>query len=265
MPTSCVVCKHSSQCQRCQIKDLKDIIQKQNYELSYLRKESNPQLKIQIDYSTNFETDNKFLPIKYYGEMIDYGFLTITFDPNKFGLFNQPSDEKNYIFKKLYKSITDQYINQLTGCFEFQKNGTVHAHIIIKTTYKPKEIEDYFRPFFTDDPKNKYAIKSYLLQKEKCEAYLQKESEEFFRYDPVRGLDDGLEEASVFVDCTSKCMGTIMDIIKAATALDESNNHQIKTFVKRQLKRYEINCNNDEIDHIMDQIGRRQWALTPLS
>ncbi len=125
--------------------------------------------------------------------MKDYQFLTITFDPNKFGYFNMREDEQNYIFYKLKLSIKDQLITQLTGCFEYQKRtGTTHAHMIIRTDKTPSEIEDYFRPHFTNDKKNKYAIKSYYLEQEKCEAYLQKESMEYYKYDLVHGLDDGL-------------------------------------------------------------------------
>jgi len=256
MPTSCVVCRDSSQCQRCQIKDLKKQIETLSYALTYFQKESNQQLRLIKDYSTNFELDNKFLPIKYYGEMSDYGFLTITFDPNKFGLFNQPSDEKNYLFKSINKAIKDKYISQLTGCFELQKNGTVHAHLIIKSDYTNKQIEDYFRPFYTDDPRNRYAIKCYPLQKERCEAYLQKESEEYYRYDPVRGLDDGLEDPSQQEDCKSKCMGSLKDIFNALKIIDDSNRLTLLLFIKRLIKKYDIQ--NKSPDEILDEFIFKQ-------
>lgn len=243
MSTSCVVCKGSSQCQRCQIKDLKKIIEKQEYELQYLRKGSNHQLKLNNDYSQYFETDNKFLPIKYYGEMKDYQFLTITFDPNKFGIFNQPSDEQNYIFCYLKRAIMTSiapkpsFITQLTGCFEYQKNGTTHAHIIIKSDYTTKQVEDFFRPFFTDDPKNKYAIKSYLLQKEKCETYLQKESTEFFRYD--KHFND-LEDAEAFDDCKSKCIATIEDVLNIIKQREAFQRVENSKLFNRLLKAYKL-------------------------
>lgn len=237
MSISCVVCKGSSQCSRCEIKQLKNIIEKQNYELSYLRKGSNPQLVLKDDYSKYFEIDNKFLPIKYYGEMTDYGFLTITFDPKRFGLFNSPAAEKNYIFKQLINSINNNNILQLTGCFEYQKNGTTHAHLIIKTHYNSKQIEDLFTPHFTDDPKNKYAIKCYPLQKEKCEAYLQKESTEYYRYD--KHLND-LDEAEPFSDCKSKCMATVNDLIKIIKMRKASNDVELEKLANRLLKKYEL-------------------------
>lgn len=240
MSTHCVVCKHSSQCYKCQIKDLKSTIEKLTYELSYLRKGSNSLLVLKDDYSKHFETDNKFLPINYYGEMSDYQFLTITFDPQKFGLFNQPKDEQNYIFKYLTKSINKGFIKQLTGCFEYQKNGTTHAHIIIHTNYKPKEIEDHFRPSFTDDLKNRYAIKCYPLQKEKCEAYLQKESTEYYRYD--LSFDD-MPEAGIFADCKSKCTATLKQIAQILEQYKKEQEINYKKFEKDIRKRYNIPTN----------------------
>lgn len=242
MPTSCVVCKGSSQCTRCHNSDLMKKIELLQYELSYLRKGSNKQLMLQKDYSSRFETDNKFLPIRYYGLMTEYSFLTITFDPNKFGLFNQPKDEQNYIFYILAKSISDSYINQLTGCFEYQKNGTVHAHIIIKSIYTCSQIEDYFRPFFTDDPKNKYAIKCYKLIKDKCEDYLQKEATEYFRYDKLNNLDDGIGEA----DESELFKQEVIPIeVQQFTQLMETYKQQqlieFKKFEKRMSTKYNLN------------------------
>lgn len=243
MSIHCVVCKQATQCYKCQIKDLKLQVEKLTYELSYLRKGSNKQLIKEIDFSKHFETDNKFLPINYYGQMSDYQFLTITFDPQKFGLFNQPSDEQNYIFQKLWQSTHTAiiprscYITQLTGCFEYQKNGTTHAHIIIRTEYKPKEIEDYFRPFFTDDPKNKYAIKCYPLQKAKCEAYLQKESTEYYRYD--KSFND-LEDVEPYNDSKSKISATLQDINKIVSLLVESHKVEQQKLFNKLCKQYNI-------------------------
>lgn len=174
--------------------DLKNQLEILTNKLSYYNNESNKQLILKKNYSTQFETDNKYLPIVYYGQLVDYQFLTLTFDPDKFGCFNMKEDEQNYIFYTLSKAIKDRKITQLTGCFEYQKKtGTTHAHLIIKTDETPKEIEDYFRPYFTNNPKNKYAIKSYPAQFPKVEDYLKKESQEFYRYDLVNGITDGIE------------------------------------------------------------------------
>lgn len=246
MSTSCVVCKGTSQCQRCQIKDLKLKIEQQEYALQYFQKDSNQQLRLPKDYAHYFERDNKFLPIKYYGEMVDYHFLTITFDPNKFGIFNQHVDEQNYIFKYLHKSIDKQIVVQLTGCFEYQKNGTTHAHIILKSAQRDSEIEDFFRNYFTNDPKNKYAIKSYKLQKEKCETYLQKESTEYFRYD-LTFDDDLMEQANPFADCKSKCVATVNDILNIIRHHEEIHKQEQLKLATRLIKKYGITTTAKEL------------------
>jgi len=237
--SSCAVCRDMSQCYKCQIVDLKKQVLALKIELKHNSKESNKQL-IKPDATKHFELDNKFLPIRYYGLQADYGFLTITYDSAKFGLFNLVKDEQNYIFYVLNKAIEDGYIVQLTGCFEYQKNTTTHAHLIIKSDYNNQQIEDYFRPYFTDDKKNKYAIKCYTLQKTKCESYLVKESTEYYRYDPLRGLDDGIDDASPFDDCRSKCIGSLKDIFNALTIIDTSNYESLKLFGARLLRKYEI-------------------------
>jgi len=247
----CAICHLTTKCFKCQINDLQRIIEIQNYELEYLRKDSNAQLILKDDYTQHFEIDNKFLPIKYYGEMIDYAFLTITFDPNKFGIFNQRVDEQNYIFRTLHKSIKKEYIKQLTGCFEYQKNGTTHAHIIIKTEYNDSKIEDFFRPFYTDDPKNKYAIKCYRLQKEKCETYLQKESTEFFRYD--LSFED-MDEPSPFIVDKIQLPTTLNDLINALVMFHNSSKHELKLLAKRLMKKYQIEV---PLDDIIEQVHKK--------
>lgn len=197
--SKCVVCYGSSPCYQCQIDALNSIISLQKAELKYLRKESNDHLLLKKDYSTYFETDNRYLPLNKYGKLSDYHFLTLTFDPQKFGLFNNPQDEKNYIFATLYKA--RKWIKQLTGCFEYQKTGTTHAHLILSLNSSPnssypesdKEIEDWFRKFYTDNPKNKYAIKCYPAKFPAVEDYIKKESTEYYRFDQSIGIDDGLQ------------------------------------------------------------------------
>lgn len=190
----CVICSGSSPCFQCQIDKLTTIVELQKQELKYLRKESNKHLLLEKDYSKYFETDNRYLPLNLYGKHTDYHFLTLTFDPAKFGLFNNPCDEKNFIFATLYKA--RKWIRHLTGCFEYQKNGTTHAHLLLSLLQTPnspssdKDIEDWFRKFYTDNPKNKYAIKCYPAKFPTVEDYIKKESTEYYRYDPSNGLDD---------------------------------------------------------------------------
>lgn len=186
----CTICSGTSSCFSCQIKELKSIIQQQAIELRHWKGESCKLLQCKKDYRTFFETSINYLPLNYIGDNTEYKFITITFDPKKFGLFNNRSDEQNYILKQLLKLIKANYIKSLAGCFEYQKNGTTHAHLIARVKCSNADIEDYLRPNFTDDPKNKYAIKCEDPNSFKnIENYIKKESSEYFRHDNAASID----------------------------------------------------------------------------
>jgi len=192
----CAICSGSSSCFSCQIKELKSIIQQQAIELRHWKGESCKLLQCKKDYRLFFEISSNFLRPNYIGENTEYKFITITFDPKKFGLFNVKSDEQNYILKQLLKCIKANQIKSLAGCFEYQKNGTTHAHLIARVTCSNTTLEDTLKMKFTDDTKNKYAVKVEDPNSFKnIENYLQKESIEFFRYDIAASLD--LEYATV--------------------------------------------------------------------
>ncbi len=90
----------------------------------------------------------------------------------------------NYIFRSLYNAINQSIITQLIGCFEYQKNGSIHAHAIIKSKLTTQEIDAYFAPQFTDIIKKQYAIKTEIIRNlTNVENYLKKESNSFYRYD----------------------------------------------------------------------------------
>lgn len=244
--SSCVVCKQASQCYKCQIQDLKKANELLQMEVRYWKKESCKLLQLGTDYSVYFETDSKYLPIKYMGDKSDYRFLTITFDPSKFGLFNNHQDEQNYIFRTLYKS--RHMIKQLTGCFEYQQNGSTHAHMIIRTSYTDKEIEDYLRPMYTDNTRNKYAIKCLPAKFPNVEQYLNKESNEFYRYDPNNAFyEDGLVcEDKIITNLPDKQRPEIERIIKLITAYkNQISDYQtlISTYEKR-LKNFALKDKN---------------------
>lgn len=186
----CAICDRSLSCFKCQIKTLKEKISIQDIELRYWKGESCKLLSLNKDYRQYYEVSLQYLPLSYIGDSLEYKFLTITFDPKKFGQFNLHSDEQNYIFKQLYKLIKANLITSLSGCFELQKNGTTHAHMICRTTASNDEINTALVLSFSDDPKNKYAIK--------CEdprsmnnitTYMQKEAQDYYRYDPTGAID----------------------------------------------------------------------------
>lgn len=193
---TCVICRGGSPCFKCQLTILQKENTRLNLELKYWRNESSPVLVLKKDYSKNFHLTTVYQPIVYNPvDLTPYRFLTITFDPKKFGQYNNNNDERNYIFYTLDKSIRDCLINRLTGCFEYQVNGTTHAHILITTDKTDKQVEQYFRPYYTDDKRNIYAIKCVPAKFPNVETYIKKESNEYYRYDPHAdyGIDDGID------------------------------------------------------------------------
>lgn len=191
----CVICSSSvaSPCFKCQIAKLtaeNAILQKK---LRYFQKQSHPILTLSENYYKFFEVSSEYLPIVLQGQYSDYHFITLTFDPSKFGQYNDEHDEKNYIlmtiklFQDLYKPL------HLTGCFEYQGNGTIHGHFIISTNLNDEAIQSFFQPFFTDNKKNYRAVKSLPAKFPTVEDYLRKEALTFFRYDCISDLESGLE------------------------------------------------------------------------
>lgn len=133
----------------------------------------------------------------------EYIFYTLTFDPDKFGVNNQPEDEKNYLLFLITQLISQQMISSIYGSFEYQKNGAIHAHFISK-------FEDYglihnhFKRGLTNRPRNNKAV---LIKPvnglEKLWRYINKESNDYFSDDfmqwqcPNGGLDYDCQENTV--------------------------------------------------------------------
>ncbi|WP_445780472.1 hypothetical protein, partial [Shewanella sp.] len=101
----CAICSGSSLCFKCQIKELKSIVESQAIELRHWKGESCKLLQCKKDYRNFFEISANCLLPNYIGENTEYKFITITFDPSKFGLYNNRQDEQNYILKHLLKII----------------------------------------------------------------------------------------------------------------------------------------------------------------
>ncbi len=187
----CAICSGSSLCFKCQIKELKSIVESQAIELRHWKGESCKLLQCKKDYRNFFEISANCLLPNYIGENTEYKFITITFDPSKFGLYNNRQDEQNYILKHLLKIIKAKLIKSLAGCFEYQKrSGTTHAHLLARVTCTNNEIENYLRPSFTDNPKNNIAVRCEDPRNfTNIENYLKKESIEYYRYDNAASID----------------------------------------------------------------------------
>lgn len=187
---NCVICAGSSACFSCIIQKQQIEIDRLSSALKYYQKETPLNQLKNKNYHTRFETNSTFLPLPILGQIKDYYFLTITFDPQKFGLANDITLEQNYIFYTLYRLIKKQFTDHLTGSFEYQKNGATHAHLILKINDKsPKELIDFIQPYYTDDKKNKYAIKLLPAKFPNVIDYIKKESSEYYRFTNISALD----------------------------------------------------------------------------
>lgn len=201
----CVICADSSPCFKCQISKLT----KQNFflkqRLQSYEREVIPILNLDRDYRKYFTISNKFIAVKVLDNMLSsYKFLTITFDPTKFGHFNNIEAEKNYILYTLRMLTKTNVITQLSGCFEFQKNGTTHAHVLIRTSSENKKIEELLRPHYTDNKRNVRAIQCVPARFPTCIQYMKKESDDYFALNEAEGLDVDIVDATEVQSTESK-------------------------------------------------------------
>jgi len=242
----CAICYGMSPCFKCQLRHLKEENEQLKNKLHFFTRETNKLLKLKRDYTNEFLLGHEYLPIVFsYSDLRHYRFLTITFDPKKFGQYNDNSLERNYIFKTIRKAIDDQLIEQVTGCFEYQKNGTTHAHMIISTQRADDVIEDFFRPYYTDDKRNKYAIKCLPAKFPNVENYIKKESNEFYRYDPIAdyGVNDEPPIQPVKQETPRETQSDIDKRIKVYMAEISYYQKLVSTLQKRNISPLGTNSN----------------------
>lgn len=187
-----ICCSSNIPCSKCEIHHLKTENHKLNLQLQFYKK-SPCELFLNLpDVDKHFKLSSFFLPFNdsSFYDSNKFKFVTLTFDPSKFGLYNPDYLEKQYILNILYNLKQSKFLySSLIGCFEYQKNGAIHAHIILKTSFTTTELDDLLRPYFTDIPlkKRQYAVKSEIIRNfDNVEKYLQKESDSFFRDDSFK-------------------------------------------------------------------------------
>lgn len=222
----CVICTNSSPCFKCQISKLI----KQNFflkqRLQSYEREVIPILKLDCDYRKYFTISDKFIAVKVLEHMLSfYKFLTITFDPTKFGHYNNIEAEKNYILYTLRMLTKKNVITQLSGCFEFQKNGTTHAHVLIRTSSENKKIEELLRPYYTDNKRNVRAIQCVPARFPTCIQYMKKESDDYFALNEVDGLDIDVIDAT--------------EVQSTEVKIDTDDNKINLSAVEKRIKLYE--------------------------
>lgn len=209
----CLICRQTSQCYKCQIQELKQENTALRNELARFHTIENDAL--QLKYWQSQEIINTFtqskmkIPFEYKSKLSNAYFITITFDPNKFGVAQLEDERKQYILYSLYKCIKSELLTEVYGCFEYHKNGLVHAHAILITGY-PKEIQQKLHPLYTDNTKNKVVIQIDKAKHPQAQQYIEKESTHYFHYinDIIRELnDEGKPRRPEAEDAVFKPMG----------------------------------------------------------
>lgn len=183
----CPICFNSSvKCSKCEIASLKS-------EISALRRELAKYYTIDVTkFTPNFY--DKFIQMNYHiirqSQPIEYNyeselsnsfFMTLTFDPARFGLQPYETERKNYIINQLCKLMKDGLIKKCYGCFEFHQNGIIHSHLIANIA--PDDIplvKRKLREAFTDNHYNKIVVDIGKAKYPQAKQYIEKESDSFF-------------------------------------------------------------------------------------
>lgn len=100
---------------------------------------------------------------KQYNE--EYGrhlFITLTFDPNRFGDCNEPEEEQLYLLYLINQAYEKELLlPTVYGCFEKHKNGSIHTHFICTVKYASihtTTLKKFFKARLTDNPYNRNAV-----------------------------------------------------------------------------------------------------------
>jgi len=180
----CVKCYNTPQCLQCENKQLKNdnlqltqqlgkllMIQPEEFDLKYYHK---------MDIKKHFKRQSTpFKEFEYKSKLTNASFFTITFDPSKFGTQPFEDERKEYILHALTKSIKTEYFTEICGCFEYHKNGIVHAHFIVITAFR-QQLKDCLIPYFTNNKRNLKCIDAGPAKYPQAMDYLTKESTDYF-------------------------------------------------------------------------------------
>lgn len=92
----------------------------------------------------------------------DYIAINVTFDHKKFPqLIITPLEEQKKYIKKVFSNLLyDNHITAVYGCFEKQKNGTIHGHFIAPHYGNFDNLEEHINTYFTNRTKQqqRYAV-----------------------------------------------------------------------------------------------------------
>lgn len=182
----CLICHGSNiKCYKCEIIDLKNQIQKLKQQM--LNYDNEADEKLYINHYRQQELNKLYTSRKYELSNPKY-FITVTFDPLKFGMKELNEERQYYILDKIMSMYEKELIHGCFGSFEFQKNGLIHAHFNVSSyDLSNEEIEDILRPYFTDNRRNKIAVKC-LPFKESSYDYILKDKYKYYRIKNRKGV-----------------------------------------------------------------------------
>lgn len=181
---TCIVSCSKVMCLKCENKQLKSVNEQLQQQLNFILSLSSDKLKLNIyqkqeisKYMIRQSEAIQFTnPIE---ELPKWHFVTVTFDPAKFGLSNNEDEEKNYILHEIIKLFRKGMIKSVYGCFEYTKALKIHAHFVCyvyDNDYKPQ-----LKKAFTDNPKNNRAIDTVPAKFPNVITYINKESTDYFK------------------------------------------------------------------------------------
>lgn len=188
----CLICKGSTICSKCDSRYYKSLSLFYKEQLDFILNISSEKLQLSIydrhdidDYFFIYSTYPEYAE-KFFIDLIEqdksilpyFHFITITFDPSKFGVSNPKEDEEYYILDSIMKCCKKHYITKILGCFEQHKSGVTHAHFVCIT--RDNSYKDYLKRRFTDNPRNNNAVKPLPGRYPAVFKYLKKESTKFF-------------------------------------------------------------------------------------
>lgn len=184
--TSCAICHQSTQCYKCEIVDLKAKVRNLQCELSkYYTADVE---KLMLSYSdkqlsTHFDLfqSKEPLPYDYKEELSTSHFVTLTFDPARFGMHLYDEERKQYIIHKLYYLMYNKLIKKCYGSFERHKNGIIHSHLIINAQQEDiKKIKQKLKSYFSDNPHNRIVVDIGPAKYPQAKEYIEKESDDYY-------------------------------------------------------------------------------------
>jgi len=134
---SCSICDKMLQCFRCQIKTLQVKNQQLQQKLDFYENRQTKNMSLTYSQKSDIWDAFQFYthPSEWeYGNKLSHAyFITITFDPAKFGSRPDVDLRKDYIMNSLLQLHKLELFTDCYGCFEFHQNGIIHSHLIMIT------------------------------------------------------------------------------------------------------------------------------------